>query len=135
MVGERQGGDRAVSKVVGNVLMVAVVVILASLIGPFAYDLAGQATQSPPAGVFEFSTTSDGDVVITYEQGRAIEANNLRLEGEDPDGNVSFGPWPAGGTLTSGESVTVPDADGDETLRIIWSTGGDREFILAKHEF
>jgi len=135
MAGAGRGTDRAVSKVLGNVLMVAIVVILSALIGPFAYDLATQTTASPPNSVFEFQEREGGGVIIAYEQGPTLDTDKLRLEGEDPDDAVSFGPWPTDGTISSGERINLTAADGDETYRIIWSAGTDRAFILSEHEF
>lgn len=136
MATDRTGGDRGVSKVLGNVLVVAIVVILSALVGPFAFDMAQKATSDPaPASVFGFEENADGGVTIAYDQGPTLDTENLRLEGSDPDGNVSFGPWPTNGTLSSGDRVTIENATGNETFRIIWSAGDTKSFILAEREF
>lgn len=136
MATDRQGGNRGVSKVLGNLLMVTIVVILSALVGPFAYDVAQQATSDPaPAGVFGFDQNADGSVTIVYEQGPTLSTENLQLEGTDPDGNVSFGQWPTNGTLSSGDQVAIENATGNETYRILWSESDTRSFILAEEEF
>lgn len=128
-----QPDTRGVSEVVGNVLLVGIVVILAALIGPFAYDMAKNAQEVAPAGVFDFETSANGEVVIVYEQGPDLDTDRLLLAGTDPDGTVTFGPWPTDGSLTPGDSVTLAGSDGDEDIRIAWVTGDDRTLPLAEN--
>jgi flagellin-like protein len=53
--------DRAVSPVIGVILMVAITVILAAVIGTFVLGLGGQVNTSATAGV----SVDDGDVTVT----------------------------------------------------------------------
>jgi len=89
--------DRAVSPVIGVILMVAITVILAAVIGTFVLGLGDQVQQSQPTASFGFDqgttdvtaydSTATGDnetltvtsVTITHESGDTIEANNLKV--------------------------------------------------------
>jgi len=85
------GDDRAVSPVIGVILMVAITVILAAVIGTFVLGLGDQLQSTTPSASFGFDTTtvevatdSGGTedvtaVQITHESGETIEASNLQV--------------------------------------------------------
>jgi len=88
----RDGDDeRAVSPVIGVILMVAITVILAAVIATFVLGLGEQVGNTAPQATFQFSqdnvtyNDSDGDtyaatqVVITHQGGATIEGENLRV--------------------------------------------------------
>jgi flagellin-like protein len=84
-------GERAVSPVIGVILMVAITVILAAVIATFVLGLGEQVGSSAPQATFQFSqdnvTYQDADphtyaatqVVITHQGGATIEGENLRV--------------------------------------------------------
>jgi len=121
--------DRAVSPVIGVILMVAITVILAAVIGTFVLGLGDQVQSTTPQASFGFdSTTVDvagaerTAVTITHESGDTIDANNL---------GVSVGGAPAytedsatdddiaglfSGDVSAGSSVTIVAASGNENI-------------------
>lgn len=119
---------RGVSPVIGVILMVSITVILAAVIGTFALGFA-DFSQRPPQATFQFDLSGDG-LTITHSAGAPLEASNLEIRGDDPDGSVAFGSWPGSGSVGAGDSVTLANANGDEAVRLIWSDG-DRSFTLA----
>lgn len=87
-------GNRAVSPVVGVVVMVAVTVVLAAVVGVFAFDTGGRVGDPAPVAAFEVSTetvtfsdnTDDGGgaytttvATITHRSGQSIDAEDLRV--------------------------------------------------------
>src|SRR6056297_3345250 len=93
--------DDAVSPVIGVILMVAITVILAAVIGTFVLGLGDQVSDSAPQASFNFEFNST-DVVIIHEGGDKIDTNSVSVAG--PGGNVS---WGGGGSITAGSSTTV----------------------------
>ena len=91
--------DRGVSPVVGVILMVAVTVILAAVIGSFVLDLGGSVSQSAQAGVSvdteatgQIDTTDDGtDEANTTEYSVDVQwsspgnADSLIIQATDTD--------------------------------------------------
>jgi len=90
--------ERAVSPVIGVILMVAITVILAAVIGTFVLGLGDQVQSTTPQASFGFdSGTTDmqvwdvgptdaeeatitvDSVTITHETGDTIDANDLRV--------------------------------------------------------
>lgn len=123
--------EDAVSPVIGVILMVAITVILAAVIGAFVLDLGGNQERVPQAS-FEFNQDSGGDVTITMQSGEAINANQLST---DPaSGSVTA--WSSKySEVTAGNSVTVSGANPGETIRVIWtSESGETSSTLAKYE-
>jgi flagellin-like protein len=59
--------DKAVSPVIGVILMVAITVILAAVIGSFVLNLGGSLQQSAPQASFDFDYGSD--LTVTHETG------------------------------------------------------------------
>lgn len=125
------GGDsdeRAVSPVIGVILMVAITVILAAVIATFVLDLGGDQQQAPQAS-FNFEK-SGNEVIITHAGGDTIPATELSIEGTG--GSVSgFTPAPAaaGSTASIGDATTPASG----TIRVVWSSG-DQSSVLATFE-
>jgi flagellin-like protein len=150
--------DDAVSPVIGVILMVAITVILAAVIGTFVLGLGGSVQQTAPQASFTFDYTENSggndDLDITHDGGDSIEAarlnvtssgvsatvsaGNLRRAGNPFSGTVS-----AGSTITfdeddfggtGGPSATVSDLDlSGSTVRVIWnSQNGENTATLAK---
>ena len=88
----RDGDDeRAVSPVIGVILMVAITVILAAVIATFVLGLGEQVGSSAPQATFQFTqenvTYSDvgghtyaaTQVVITHQGGASLDVRDLRV--------------------------------------------------------
>jgi flagellin-like protein len=83
---------RAVSPVIGVILMVAITVILAAVIGTFVLGLGDQVSGSAPQAQFTFEFNGSTALNITHEGGDAIEADTLNVSssvsiGISSDGN------------------------------------------------
>ncbi|GAA0463637.1 type IV pilin N-terminal domain-containing protein [Halococcus dombrowskii] len=111
---------RGVSPVIGVVLMVAVVVILAAVIGAFVLGLGGNQDTTPQAS-FSYDSAS-GNVV--YEGGDQITASNLKAVSGDTEKPFSSGK--DGSTVSAGDSVKI-DASAGDTVRVVYTDpdGGD----------
>ncbi|MGB9957940.1 type IV pilin [Haloferax prahovense] len=127
--------DGAVSPVIGVILMVAITVILAAVIGTFVLGLGGQTATAPQASFsFDFTdndqtSTDDADVLsITHESGTAISSERLTFAvsgatAVDADESTSATLAIAGtsgdtswddlssGTVSAGNTVTLDGGD------------------------
>jgi len=148
--------DRAVSPVIGVILMVAITVILAAVIGTFVLGLGDQVQTKTPQAQFGFdqgtteiavydstagasATVSVTSVTITHETGDTIDANNLEVTVSGATAYTSQGDADSdtydqeevGGTfsgdVSAGTSITIIAATDDSAI----TTGGgstDSEF-------
>ena len=126
--------DSAVSPVIGVILMVAITVILAAVIGSFVLNLGGSLQQSAPQASFGFDYNGTTDVTITHESGDSIEAARLNVTGVNstPTTWVSVA---GGGTVSAGSSATfIPSSDYDsDTIRVVWtSETGENSATLSQ---
>jgi len=89
--------DRAVSPVIGVILMVAITVILAAVIGTFVLGLGDQVQSTTPQASFGFdqSTEANGSdtsthkvVTVTHETGDTIDESNVDIS---VNGNPALG--------------------------------------------
>ena len=110
--------DRAVSPVIGVILMVAITVILAAVIGTFVLGLGDQVSESAPQAQFTFQNPSAGTVTITHDGGDAIVGDNIEFAGA-----AAGGTWTSndsdintGDEVTAGESISLTGLTADETL-------------------
>jgi flagellin-like protein len=83
--------DRAASSVIGVVLMVAIVVLLASVVGAFVFAQGDEAKQEGPTASFEFTASenfSDGvagdpapdqGIRITHESGDTLDRSRVQI--------------------------------------------------------
>jgi len=141
--------DRAVSPVIGVILMVAVTVILAAVIGTFVLGIGSQVTSKTPTSSFEFNLEDNGNgfagdtddkIEITHRGGDEVqkEALTLRVAGTDAtplNWDTTEDIIGAGDTATyneSGGSVSIEDGD---DLKFIWEDpDGEGSAILAEGE-
>ncbi|PHQ47361.1 type IV pilin [Halorubrum sp. C3] len=123
--------DRAVSPVIGVILMVAITVILAAVIGTFVLGLGDQLGDTAPQASFTVdSADSNGTVNITKTGGQSIAASDLTLSVDGERIDEDFSPtdnWKTG----SSKSVNVSSASvssGEQTVRIIHDPSGNAIF-------
>ena len=153
--------DSAVSPVIGVILMVAITVILAAVIGTFVLNLGGSVSQTTPQASFGFDFTDDlepGDdheydnVTVTHETGDTIDPAQINITGEsnfglvNSDGkyvdhdtansSISFADMGHSAAVGAGASVTISKQDGDldgETLRVVWNSDtGENSATLSE---
>jgi flagellin-like protein len=135
--------EDAVSPVIGVILMVAITVILAAVIGTFVLGLGGNV-QSTPQAQFTFEFESDSTVTITHDGGDTIDKSTLSVNvgGAIPYSGGSLqdnGGFTAAGSgsssdfgssdVTAGSSLTLaddtstaPDDWSGESVRVIYSS-------------
>jgi len=121
--------DRAVSPVIGVILMVAITVILAAVIGTFVLGLGDQVSENAPQASLSFDfNTSNTSSTITHEGGETLEASNIGVEGDD--GGVSGSPA-FSGTISAGDSAIYSGVAKGETIRVVWTNpaGGSTNTI------
>jgi len=119
---ELRSDSRGVSPVIGVVLMIAVVVILAAVVGAFATGVFG-GQQSAPQASFSYDADA-GEVVM--DGGDTMDASNLEVT----QGSASNS-W-GSGDVTAGDSAAVPSGTG--TIEVVWNDGNGNSAILASFE-
>ncbi|WP_318569925.1 type IV pilin N-terminal domain-containing protein [Salinigranum marinum] len=144
--------DRAVSPVIGVILMVAITVILAAVIGTFVLGLGDQVSQSAPQAqfTFEFSdSTSSESITITHDGGDAVSADQLSVNvagteaWNTSDTATNYGsPSPEWtGEVSAGDSLGLTTTSGGtissgDTVRVIWSSSNsDSTATIGQAEF
>ena len=139
---------RAVSPVIGVILMVAITVILAAVIGTFVLGL-GESVQSTPQAKFAFDNQND-NVTITHEGGDAISAKELSVAASSDfkyanstglvgtsNASKTFNEMGIDGEVSAGKSVKIGKDDGSgfntDTVRVVWSDlDTDKSATLSK---
>jgi flagellin-like protein len=133
--------DDAVSPVIGVILMVAITVILAAVIGAFVLDIGGSQEKVPQA-TFDFS--DDGtDVSITHQGGDSISESNLVIN--YASSSVSSPSWASSGSeVSSGDEYVIGNSGSEDTthswsdgeeLSVVWeSDDGSNSQILQDYE-
>jgi hypothetical protein len=153
--GATDGGERAVSPVVGIALLVGVTVMLALVVAPFVFGVSGNLGSEAPSAEFafvyeggesldlgtptdDFGTPvgqGDGIVTIQFERGDSMDPANLEVRGSvsggnllDDTGNDIFGP---DDSVREGGVISVTAARG-ETVQVIWTgPGGEESAVLG----
>jgi flagellin-like protein len=131
--------DRAVSPVIGVILMVAITVILAAVIGTFVLGLGDQVSESAPQAQFTFDyTDGTNDVItVTHDGGDAIDAGdlNVSVSGASPSAANRQYTWSnldgTSDSVSAGETAVLNQSNLDggtpldlsgSTIRVIWSS-------------
>ena len=114
--------ERAVSPVIGVILMVAITVILAAVIGAFVLGIGGDQNATPSASI-TLDNTSDTEVDIIHRGGETLNQDDIIL---NAGGDTNSTPFDQD-TLSSGQTVTAivdPLDDGDEITFVHEPSGG-----------
>jgi len=108
--------DDAVSPVIGVILMVAITVILAAVIGTFVLGLGDQVSNTSPSASFTFDyTNNSGDIDeldVTHDGGDKIASGQVNASVSGAKGNAgSSGAATFAGDLYSSGDVTAGTTD------------------------
>jgi len=138
--------DDAVSPVIGVILMVAITVILAAVIGTFVLGLGSDLQNNPPSAQFTFSQEDNGNLTMTHDSGDSVDVGKMNVTYDggsnlncQTNGTASD-KWSGGDTeLTAGNSCTLDNSkltEGD-TIRITWESdnGGTSATLAGPYEY
>ena len=136
--------DKAVSPVIGVILMVAITVILAAVIGTFVLGLGDSIGDNAPSASYDWDqeeTETNGVIAeVTHVSGQNIDSDRLSAnvryaENTDPETIDDLSAWDAD-SISSGDSVsfgggtsgadvgTTAELAEDDEIRIIWTASG-----------
>ena len=124
--------ERAVSPVIGVILMVAITVILAAVIGAFVLGLGGETQETPQASLsFELNETNgETNVDVEHRGGDSFNLTNVEIAGDLDDAQFND----AEQVLSNGNTVIIEEdteANGDfdpspgDRVRLIWTPSGN----------
>jgi flagellin-like protein len=113
--------DEAVSPVIGVILMVAITVILAAVIGTFVLGLGDQVQSTSPQASFNFDFTdqtrdasgsdvADDEVTVVHDGGDAIPAARLSFVANGAQGNWTDADYSGGGAGVHEGSISFADS-------------------------
>ncbi|RAW46900.1 hypothetical protein DQW50_00460 [Halorubrum sp. 48-1-W] len=132
--------DRAVSPVIGVILMVAITVILAAVIGTFVLGLGDSLGDSQPSAQLSVDASTSGEVVLEHNGGDQIDLSEFTIVAgdnsevisnieDDSDSTIDSGP------LSVGESVimTYSDGSGDSVDEIEIIHDPSNSIILSEN--
>ena len=150
--------DDAVSPVIGVILMVAITVILAAVIGTFVLGLGEQVQSNSPNAQFTFeysgSSSTSSTMDITHTSGDTVSQNNFvvsssegdftagthdgqNFDGVDSDNNLEPNADANAGTTYTIEDGHTVGSNGIAagTVRVVWeSDDGGNSDVLADWE-
>lgn len=138
--------DRAASSVVAVVLMVAVTVVLAAVVGSFVLGLGSSLDQrTSPSATFEINETDLPDsppnnATITHRTGDDITTERLTVTGDIENSGASVSNLAStglgDGTMSAGDSIEVSPSEDSGTIRVVWSSQeGESSAILQTFEY
>ena len=133
--------DKAVSPVIGVILMVAITVILAAVIGTFVLGLGDSISDTTPSASISGEIDSDGNATFTHQSGQNIDVDNLRIS--DTDGTFEENSLFVTGEddrFSSGDRATVENSvenstavseGGSETVRLVFDSGSTSSTLAS----
>ena len=124
---QSKSDDRAVSPVIGVILMVAITVILAAVIGTFVLGLGDQLGDTAPQASFTIDGNNTTHVNVTKTGGQTINSADLTLSvnGERAGDSINQGDWQTGERKSiKYDGITTSPGDG-ATVRIIHNPSGN----------
>lgn len=114
-----QDSERAVSPVIGVILMVAITVILAAVIGTFVLGLGDSVEQSASAGVSVESSSANDEITITYVS--SGNADTVQVRGANSE---------TGDLNNVGDTVTEADFSTNTDQLTVVAIRGETETVV-----
>ena len=153
---EGDRSDRAVSPVIGVILMVAITVILAAVIGTFVLGLGDQVQQTSPNAQWDWDQNGSDALEVTHEGGDDVAPTTLEVTGspiadggaDSNNGQVctaalgagSGNNWTSDPVAAGTSCLAVNGTSGSSTAasgtnRLIWTAeGGGSSSTLSTYE-
>lgn len=121
--------ERAISPVIGVILMISLAVIVASMVGGFTLGMGDSVPKQPPDAEFTFDyNVNDGTVSVTHDGGQPFTADTTQsLVIKQTGSTTATVVWVDGSTgsfpITAGDQVAPAFVleSGDE-IRVIWTS-------------
>jgi len=111
---------RGVSPVIGVILMVAITVILAAVIGTFVLGLGENVSSTTPQAQLSMSVSSGNNITIDHNGGDAIAADSVDIKVVNSSGG-SFTVSPTNpDELSVGDSAIINTSDVNNKVAISW---------------
>lgn len=143
--------DRAVSPVIGVILMVAITVILAAVIGTFVLGLGDSLSETSPQATYDWSQSQDQtndtySVTVDHTGGDSIDPSALGVTVTSSGDSTFTGDiteWATDETVKAGDSYEFNEStnggtDGynaEDEFRITWtSSEGGSSSVLTEYE-
>jgi flagellin-like protein len=136
--------DDAVSPVIGVILMVAITVILAAVIGTFVLGLGDQLQDTSPTTSLSFDQAAGNDeqIEVAHDGGDSLDTDRISFTFDGTEDlqneNTDVTDWPNGDKITAGDSTLV-DLTGSpssgDTLKVVWtSDGSGNSAVIGEYE-
>lgn len=135
LMSRSNSSERAVSPVIGVILMVAITVVLAAVIGVFVLGLGDEIGSTSPSVMLDFEPVDNETIELVHSGGDTLDLDSgdysVLVEGSTDDG-ATF----VASTLSAGESTDVnldsgADAGADAEVQIRHDPSGS---IIASGE-
>ncbi|MFB6132736.1 MAG: type IV pilin [Halanaeroarchaeum sp.] len=122
--------SRAVSPVIGVILMVAITVILAAVIGTFVLGLGQQVSSTAPQATLSMTPDAPTDnITVSHNGGSAIAANSITIQvRNETSGNVlKFNPDAnSANELTVGDTLIINTS---VDTKVVWPDGSTLDAV------
>jgi len=125
--------DEAVSPVIGVILMVAITVILAAVIGAFVLGIGSNQEAAPQASIaFAYDQPVADNFTVTHDGGESVELDKLSISGAVNESNCGMG----SDTAYAGDNMLKSPSckyTSGQTITITWTaSSGDSSQILKE---
>jgi flagellin-like protein len=133
---------RAVSQVIGVILLIAIVVILAAIVASLALGFDEKLQEPTPTGTFDYEYISSGDgntndrpyVNISHDGGDVIDGEQIVIRDESGNSITWKDVWTGGPEVKPGEFVHIDGFGSDSVLDPICEEGDTYKLIFERED-
>lgn len=147
--GERHARNRGVSPVIGSVLMVAIVGLLAAVVGTMALGFNDSLSEPAPMANFEgdYDPAGEGNgglayVNLTFDSGQTLDGNRVYVVDSDGNRELWVNIWYGGPNVEPGSFVHIDGRGSDcalnavskgEVYRVVWEKDSGEQDVIAEY--
>lgn len=133
-IAEVANTDRAVSPIIGVVLMVAITVTVSAVVGTMVLGLGPDLSQTSPTVDVTFQETSSGEISVTHGGGDTIDSGTVEVVYTNSTGSTVREEWKT--PIQTGDSPSSGpfNVKSGTTMNVVWTNAdGSESYILESY--
>ena len=126
---------RAVTPVIGVVLLVLVTVALAGIVSTLIFGLTDDVSQSAPNADVTFQPTGDGTIAVTHAGGNTLDRGTVEVVYTNQTGSTVRESWQTPVKAGDSPESSPFNVKAGTTIRVVWlSADGGQSYTVGSYE-
>ena len=125
---------RAISPVIGVVLLVGLTVALSAITGTLVFGLAADVSQTTPTVDVAFTETEGGAISVTHAGGDTLDSGTVEIVFQNQTGSTARETWQAPVEAGDSPESSPFDVKAGTEMHVVWTAAdGEQSYTLGTY--